>query len=105
MKGPLAGEIQRYFQSARAEAHERIPLFRLAWDASLSAFATRQVLYEYYFFGDPVRMSSALFNAHDRKPYMDMVRDFLARGKDESQSDGLPKKEGDVSLLETSVRI
>jgi len=101
--GPLADDIKRYFQSARAEAHERIPLFRLAWDASLSAFATRQVLYEYYFFGDPVRMSSALFNAHDRKPYMDTVREFLARAKDEAQAPD-PHK-GEESLIETSMRI
>ncbi|HEY3296823.1 MAG TPA: 4-hydroxyphenylacetate 3-monooxygenase, oxygenase component [bacterium] len=103
--GPLAVDIKRYFQSARADAWERIPLFRLAWDASLSAFATRQVLYEYYFFGDPVRMSSAVFNAHDRRPYMDLVREFLARGKDEAQSEAPSDKQGEVSLLETSIRI
>jgi 4-hydroxyphenylacetate 3-monooxygenase len=60
VKGPMAEEIKRYFQSARAEAHDRIPLFRLAWDTSMSAFGTRQVLYERFFFGDPVRMAGAL---------------------------------------------
>jgi len=103
VNGPLADEIQRYFQAARADAHERIPIFRLAWDACLSAFASRQVLYEYYFFGDPVRMAGALVNAHDRKPYMDMVRDFLARGKDEAQN--VPEKDGEVALIETAIRI
>ena len=103
VNGPLAEEIQRYYQAARADAHERIPLFRLAWDASLSAFATRQVLYEHYFFGDPVRMAGALFNAHDRKPYMDRVREFLARSK--SEAHGMPAKEGEISLIETSIRI
>ena len=38
---------------------ERVRLFRLAWDASISAFSGRQALYEYYFFGDPVRMAGA----------------------------------------------
>jgi 4-hydroxyphenylacetate 3-monooxygenase len=103
VNGPLADEIQRYFQSARADAYERIPIFRLAWDACLSAFASRQVLYEYYFFGDPVRMAGALVNAHDRKPYMDMVREFLARGKEEAQTP--PNKDGEVALIETSMRI
>jgi 4-hydroxyphenylacetate 3-monooxygenase len=81
--GPLAEEIERYYQSARQEAHERIPLFRLAWDTALSAFGARQTHYEYYFFGDPVRMSMAVFNDHDRTQYMDTVRDFLARSGEE----------------------
>jgi hypothetical protein len=37
------------------EAFDRIPLFRLAWDASISAFAGRQVLYERVSFGNPYR--------------------------------------------------
>ncbi|MFN8061045.1 MAG: 4-hydroxyphenylacetate 3-monooxygenase, oxygenase component [Vicinamibacterales bacterium] len=75
--GPLADDIARYFQAARADAHERIPLFRLAWDTALSAFGSRQVLYERFFFGDPVRMAGALVASHDRRPYMDRVRAFL----------------------------
>lgn len=75
--GPLADEIKLFYQAARADAHERIPIFRLAWDTALSAFGTRQVLYERYFFGDPVRMAGALVKAHDMTPYMDRVRDFL----------------------------
>ncbi|MEM7117016.1 MAG: 4-hydroxyphenylacetate 3-hydroxylase C-terminal domain-containing protein, partial [Chloroflexota bacterium] len=67
----------------RLEAKERIPLFRLAWDTALSAFAARQAHYEYYFFGDPVRMSMALFRNHDRTPYMDTVRDFLKKSSQE----------------------
>src|SRR5690606_15807725 len=65
LKGPLVEDIKKYYQSARAEAFDRIPLFRLAWDASLSAFASRQVLYERFFFGDPVRMAGALVAGHD----------------------------------------
>jgi 4-hydroxyphenylacetate 3-monooxygenase len=84
VKGPLADEIKRYFQAARAEAHDRIPLFRLAWDTALSAFGTRQVLYERFFFGDPVRMAGALVANHDRTAYMDRVREFLERMKTEA---------------------
>ena len=61
------------------EAVDRIPLFRLAWDTALSGFATRQVLYERFFFGDPVRMAGALVTSHDRTDAMDRVRDFLKR--------------------------
>ena len=58
---------------------ERVRLFRLAWDLSVSAFAGRQNLYEYYFFGDPVRMAGALLKATDREPYKVRVRSFLER--------------------------
>jgi 4-hydroxyphenylacetate 3-monooxygenase len=80
VRGPMADEIARYFQAARAEAHDRIPLFRLAWDTAVSAFASRQVLYERFFFGDPVRMAGALVSSHDRTAYMDRVREFLEAG-------------------------
>ncbi len=85
VRGPMAEEIERYFQAARAEAHDRIPLFRLAWDTAVSAFASRQVLYERFFFGDPVRMAGALVSNHDRSAYMDRVREFLAAAKSEAQ--------------------
>src|SRR5581483_290878 len=57
--GPAAGDIATYLQSATLSGAERVKLFRLLWDASVSAFAGRQALYEYYFFGDPVRMAGA----------------------------------------------
>jgi 4-hydroxyphenylacetate 3-monooxygenase len=87
VRGPMAEEIQRYFQAARADAHERIPIFRLAWDTAVSAFGSRQVLYERFFFGDPVRMAGALVASHDRSAYMDRVRAFLASSKAEAESD------------------
>ena len=40
----------------------------------LAAFGSRQVLYERFFFGDPVRMAGALFNTYDRTPYMARVQ-------------------------------
>ena len=91
VKGPLAEEIKNYYQAARAEAHDRIPLFRLAWDTALSAFGTRQVLYERFFFGDPVRMAGALVANHDRTSYMERVREFLARSKDEAFAEASTK--------------
>ncbi len=85
--GPLAPEIARYFQAARLDALERIPLFRLAWDTAVSAFANRQVLYERYFFGDPVRMAGALVTSHDRTEYMDRIRAFLKRAATDGDVD------------------
>ena len=86
VKGPLAGDIERYYQAARAEAHDRIPLFRLAWDTSLSAFGSRQVLYERFFFGDPVRMAGALVANHATQiqEQAEKVRAFVQEGRDEA---------------------
>jgi 4-hydroxyphenylacetate 3-monooxygenase len=86
LKGPLVEDIKKYYQAARADAFDRIPLFRLAWDASLSAFGTRQVLYERFFFGDPVRMAGALVTAHgdEIRALADEVRAFVARAREDA---------------------
>jgi 4-hydroxyphenylacetate 3-monooxygenase len=75
--GTAKEDVERYLQSAALSGPERVRLFRLAWDLSASAFAGRQNLYEYYFFGDPVRMAGALLKATDREPYKARVRSFL----------------------------
>jgi 4-hydroxyphenylacetate 3-monooxygenase len=86
LKGPLVEDIRKYYQAARAEAFDRIPLFRLAWDASLSAFASRQVLYERFFFGDPVRMAGALVTGHNAQiqQYAEKVRAFVKQNREEA---------------------
>jgi 4-hydroxyphenylacetate 3-monooxygenase len=71
--------VEAYLQSATLTGSERVRLFRLAWDACISAFAGRQALYEHYFFGDPVRMAGALVAGYDREPLKQRVREFLAR--------------------------
>lgn len=75
--GPAEREIETYLQSATLSGPDRVRLFRLAWDASTSSFGGRQNLYEYYFFGDPVRMAGALLKSTDREPYKARVRAFL----------------------------
>ena len=84
--GPQAETIHTYYQAARADAASRIKLFRLAWDIAISAFGSRQILYERFFFGDPVRMAGAMFNAYDRRPYMERVRAFLERAGEAATS-------------------
>jgi 4-hydroxyphenylacetate 3-monooxygenase len=77
--GPGREDVETYLQSAALDGPERVRLFRLAWDTCLSAFAGRQELYEYFFFGDPVRMAGALVASYDREPYKERVRAFLDR--------------------------
>jgi 4-hydroxyphenylacetate 3-monooxygenase len=80
VEGPAREDIEAYLQSATLTGPERVRLFRLAWDIAVSAFAGRQALYEYYFFGDPVRMAGAFVSSYDREPYKERVRAFLREG-------------------------
>jgi 4-hydroxyphenylacetate 3-monooxygenase len=77
--GPGHEDVERFLQGAAIDGVDRVRLFRLAWDTCLSAFAGRQALYEYFFFGDPVRMAGALVASYDREPYKERVREFLHR--------------------------
>ncbi|HEY6310241.1 MAG TPA: 4-hydroxyphenylacetate 3-monooxygenase, oxygenase component [Streptosporangiaceae bacterium] len=77
--GPAAADIETYLQSQTLGGADRVRLFRLVWDTCISAFAGRQALYEYYFFGDPVRMAGAYVASYDREPYKAAVRTFLDR--------------------------
>lgn len=72
-------DIDKYLVARNLEAEERLRLFRLAWDASLSAFGSRQVLYERYFFGDPVRMASVYYSTYDKSPMVERVKALLHR--------------------------
>src|SRR5579885_1979292 len=75
----LLPELERYLATAGALARDRVALYRLAWDVAGSAFGGRQVLYERFFFGDPVRMASALVDATDLKPLIARVDELLQR--------------------------
>jgi 4-hydroxyphenylacetate 3-monooxygenase len=79
MHSELRPFINKYYQARNASSYDRIKLFRLAWEVACSSFGGRQILYERFFFGDPVRMMSAFYNIYDKKPYMERVRAFLDR--------------------------
>ncbi len=72
--GPI---LHRATQGKNVEGYERVQLFRLAWDLTMSAFGSRQTHYEYYFFGDPIKMGMAYFDAYDKEPYKAKVRELL----------------------------
>jgi 4-hydroxyphenylacetate 3-monooxygenase len=77
----LASDLDRYYQSATLKGHDRIRLFRLAWDLCGSAFAGRQVLYERFFAGDPRGLNASRFMSYDRRAVMERVQAFLAQRK------------------------
>lgn len=80
--GEMGPYARKYLTAAKADAEERVAIFRLAWDVACSSFGGRQELYERFFFGDPVRMAGALYSSYDTAPLMARVKDFLNRDGD-----------------------
>ena len=78
LNGPLADHLARYLQSAKHNARDRVRLFRLAWDVAGSSFGTRQLQYERFFFGDPVRVAGGLYMSYDKEPALQAVQRLLA---------------------------
>ena len=70
-------DLDQYLQSKADNAENRVKLFRLAWDLTMSPFGTRQTLYERFFFGDPVRLTSQLYHTYNKEPYVERVKDIL----------------------------
>ena len=76
---PIAPELERYLATETAGARDRVRLFHLAWDVACSAFGGRQVLYERFFGGDPVRNTMLIYQGYDKTNAIDRVQCFLER--------------------------
>ena len=76
-QSPISNDLNYYLQSSEDMGKDRVKLFRLAWDLTMSSFGTRQTLYERFFFGDPVRLASQLYFAYDADEYVQRVKDIL----------------------------
>lgn len=72
-------DLDHYLQSKGNNAEERVKIFRLAWDLTMSAFGTRETLYERFFFGDPIKLASQLYASYDKELYVRRVEDLLKR--------------------------
>ncbi|MEH7375419.1 4-hydroxyphenylacetate 3-monooxygenase, oxygenase component [Neobacillus drentensis] len=70
-------DLNQYLQAANKTAHDRVKIFRLAWDLTMSSFGTRQTQYERYFFGDPIRLSSALYKNYQKDKHVEEISKFL----------------------------
>ncbi|WP_010096332.1 4-hydroxyphenylacetate 3-monooxygenase, oxygenase component [Ornithinibacillus scapharcae] len=70
-------DLNLYLHSKSDDAMTRVKLFRLAWDLTMSAFGTREVQYERYYYGDPVKLTSQLYQTYEKEPYVKRVRQFL----------------------------
>jgi 4-hydroxyphenylacetate 3-monooxygenase len=75
--GPMADAVDKFLQARNLGADQRIRLFRLAWDMTISGFGGRQSLYEKFFFGDPVRTQGAFYQSYDLDPLVERIDEFL----------------------------
>ena len=75
----IGPDVERYLATDSSSGRDRVRLFRLAWDVACSAFGGRQVLYERFFGGDPVRNAMLTYRAYDRAGAEQRVLDFLER--------------------------
>lgn len=73
-------DLDQYLQSKAKNAEDRVKVFRLAWDLTMSSFGTREILYERFFFGDPIKLSSELYSSYDKKSFVKRVEDLLEGG-------------------------
>ncbi|QNN57564.1 4-hydroxyphenylacetate 3-monooxygenase, oxygenase component [Diaphorobacter ruginosibacter] len=78
-QGEIGELVEQYFASAGQTSKERIQLMRLAADASISAFAGRQVLYERYYQGDPVRRAIGYYMEYPKEELFGRVDAMLGR--------------------------
>jgi 4-hydroxyphenylacetate 3-monooxygenase, oxygenase component len=79
LRSAAAEDTATYLQAKTLTGEQRVKLFKLAFDAAISGFSGRQALYEYFFFGDPVRMAGAMVGQYDVEPLRARVRELLAR--------------------------
>lgn len=76
-KSEIQHDLAQYLQGATKSAEDRVKIFRLAWDLTMSAFGTRQTQYERYFFGDPIRLASQLYRSGSSTNTYSMIESLL----------------------------
>ncbi|MCP1160939.1 4-hydroxyphenylacetate 3-monooxygenase, oxygenase component [Bacillus infantis] len=77
----IRADLDQYLQAEGLNAKERVQLFRLAWDLTMSPFGTRQTHYERYFSGDPVRLASTLYHTYPKEDFVRNISEFLQQRK------------------------
>jgi len=81
--GAVAADVNKYYQGAAGmPATDRVRLFKLAWDLAGDAFGMRQVQYERYYAGDPVRILAGNYLAYDKAECRALVKQALALAGD-----------------------
>jgi anthranilate 3-monooxygenase (FAD)/4-hydroxyphenylacetate 3-monooxygenase len=69
----IAADVARFYQGAATPSLDRVTLFKLAWDLAGDAFGSRQLQYERYYAGDPVRILAGNYLSCDDEELMALV--------------------------------
>lgn len=77
LQGPLADRLAPYFQGVNTSAEEHVQLIRLAWDVVGDSFGSRQLLYERFFSGDPIRNMAGRYLTYDATACKALVQRVL----------------------------
>jgi 4-hydroxyphenylacetate 3-monooxygenase/anthranilate 3-monooxygenase (FAD)/4-hydroxyphenylacetate 3-monooxygenase len=77
-------DVRRFFHSVGSPSgRARIHLLKLAWDATGDAFGQRQLQYERYHSGDPVRLAASQYLTYDTGSVKEKVTRALAISADD----------------------
>ncbi|WP_082233446.1 4-hydroxyphenylacetate 3-monooxygenase, oxygenase component [Halobacillus massiliensis] len=74
----IGDQLDHYLQGYEVKGAERVQLFSLASDLCMSAFGTRQTLYERFFFGDPIRLSQHIYSSYSKEGPVSFSKEFLS---------------------------
>jgi aromatic ring hydroxylase len=73
----IGDDIRRYYRGADSDAEAKIRLSKLAWDATGTQFGQRQLQYERYYAGDPVRTGASIYTMSDQAPLLAVIERAL----------------------------
>jgi len=76
----ISDVVARYYQGVGLASQDRIKLFKLAWDLAGDAFGSRQLQYERYYAGDPVRILAGNYvncEDHELMALVDAARQLV----------------------------
>jgi 4-hydroxyphenylacetate 3-monooxygenase oxygenase component len=85
LQAEIGAEIRRYYRGADRDAEAKIRLSKLAWDATGTQFGQRQLQYERYYAGDPVRMGASIYTMRDHSPLLAAIDRALRASPDREQ--------------------
>ena len=74
--------LPRYLRGRNTPAEERVRIMKLAWDAISTQFGGRQLLYEWFFAGDPINNRILYYGTDKRNECEALVTNFLDSIKD-----------------------
>ena len=75
----IASDVARFYQGAEGfPSVDRVRLFKIAWDLAGDSFGSRQLQYERFYAGDPVRILAMTYLGTDDRDYRALVDRAIA---------------------------